>query len=131
MKFLHSMIRVKNISESLFFYQELLGLKIITKNSLEDCDLYFLGENENACQIELTYNYETPQDGYKNGNAFGHFAFEVDSMNDICKKVKELGYNFLWEPFDLDLKTQNGTIITKKVAFLKDPDGNEIELIEK
>ena len=131
MKILHAMIRVKNISESLFFYQELLGLKIITKNSLEDCDLYFLGENETACQIELTYNYETPQDGYKNGNAFGHFAFEVDSMNDICKKAKELGYNFLWEPFDLDLKTQNGTIITKKVAFLKDPDGNEIELIEK
>ena len=131
MKFLHSMIRVKNISESLFFYQELLGLKVITKNSLEDCDLYFLGENENTCQIELTYNYETPQNGYNNGNAFGHFAFEVDSMNNICKKVKEMGYSFLWEPFDLDLKTQNGAIITKKVAFLKDPDGNEIELIEK
>ena len=52
-------------------------------------------------------------------------------MNDVCKKVKEMGYNFLWEPFDLDLKAQNGKIITKKVAFLKDPDGNEIELIEK
>ena len=67
----HSSLRSNSsISESLFFYQELLGLKIITKNSLEDCDLYFLGENETDCQIELTYNYETPQDGYKNGNAF-------------------------------------------------------------
>ena len=58
MKFLHSMIRVKNIEESLKFYIDFIGLKLIKKNSLEDCDLYFLGEDENDCQIELTYNYE-------------------------------------------------------------------------
>ena len=61
MKFLHSMIRVKNIEESLKFYRDFIGLKLITKNSLDDCDLYFLGENENSAQIELTYNYESPE----------------------------------------------------------------------
>ena len=131
MKFLHSMIRVKNISESLRFYQELLGLNIIKKSSLEDCDLYFLGENENSCQIELTYNYETPENGYDNGNAFGHFAFEVDSMDEICEKMQKMNYNFLWEPFTLELKNENGSTEAKKIAFVKDPDGNEIELIEK
>lgn len=131
MKFLHSMIRVKNIENSLRFYQELLGLKLISKSSLEDCDLYFLGENENACQIELTYNYETPKDGYQNGNAFGHFAFETENMEEFTKKVEKLGYEYLWQPFELELKDETGKSSFKKIAFLKDPDGNEIEMIEE
>ncbi len=131
MKFLHSMIRVKNINDSLKFYNDFLGLKLIEKKALEDCDLYFLGENENSCQIELTYNYDTPTDGYKNGNAFGHFAFAVDNMNLVCEKVKEFGYEFLWEPFELSLKNEKGEISKKLIAFIKDPDGNEIELIQE
>ena len=131
MKFLHSMIRVKNIQQSLKFYMDFLDLKLIKKNSLDDCDLYFLGEDENSCQIELTYNYDTPTDGYKNGNAFGHFAFAVDNMNLICEKVKEFGYEFLWEPFELSLKNEKGETSKKLIAFIKDPDGNEIELIQE
>lgn len=131
MKFLHSMIRVKNINDSLKFYNDFLGLKLIEKKALEDCDLYFLGENENSCHIELTYNYDTPTDGYKNGNAFGHFAFAVDNMNLVCEKVKEFGYEFLWEPFELSLKNEKGEISKKLIAFIKDPDGNEIELIQE
>ena len=131
MKFLHSMIRVKNINDSLKFYNDFLGLKLIEKKALEDCDLYFLGENENSCQIELTYNYDTPTDGYKNGNAFGHFAFAVDNMNLVCEKVKEFGYEFLLEPFELSLKNEKGEISKKLIAFIKDPDGNEIELIQE
>ncbi len=131
MKFLHSMIRVKNINDSLKFYRDFLGLNLIEKKSLEDCDLYFLGEDENSCQIELTYNYDTPADGYKTGDAFGHFAFAVDSMNLLCEKVKEFGYEFLWEPFELTLKNEKGEISKKLIAFIKDPDGNEIELIQE
>ena len=130
MKFLHSMIRVKNIEESLKFYIDFIGLKLIKKNSLEDCDLYFLGEDENDCQIELTYNYETPKDGYKNGNAFGHFAFQTKNMQEVADKVKKMGYEFLYEPFDLELKDSNGNNQFLCVAFIKDPDGNEIELIQ-
>ena len=131
MKFLHAMIRVKDIEKSLKFYTELLDLKLISKSSLEDCDLYFLGKNEDACQIELTYNYETPENGYENGNCFGHFAFETDNMEKFDERVKSLGYEYLWEPFDLELKDEKGNVSLKKISFLKDPDGNEIEMIEK
>ena len=124
MKFLHSMIRVKNIDESLKFYTELLNMKLQDKKRLDDCTLYFLSDEENTCQIELTYNDETPKDGYVNGNSFGHFAFSCENLDEFTEKMNNLGYEYLYEPFDL---TGKGT----KIAFIKDPDGNEIELIEK
>jgi len=124
MKFLHSMIRVKNIDESLKFYTELLNMKLAEKRRLDDCWLYFLTDEAETCQIELTYNDETPLDGYQTGNGFGHFAFEVKSMEDFTKKLNNLGYKYLYEPFDL---TGKGSMI----AFVQDPDGYEIELIEK
>lgn len=122
MKFLHSMIRVKDLNKSLDFYTNLLGLKQVRTKRLDDCTLYFL-EDENGTQIELTYNDETPENGYTNGNAFGHFAFHVDSFEEFTKKMKELNYEYLYEPFDLDGKGS-------WIAFLNDPDGNEIELVQ-
>ena len=122
MKFLHSMIRVKNLEKSLDFYCNLLGLKQVRTKRLDDCILYFL-EDESGAQIELTYNDETPEGGYVNGNAFGHFAFAVDSFEDFTTKMGKLGYEYLYEPFDLDGK---GSMI----AFLTDPDGNEVELVQ-
>ena len=124
MKILHSMIRVKDINSSLKFYTELLNMKLDHSKRLEDCELYFLNDEEGTCQIELTYNDETPEDGYKNGNAFGHFAFSVDSLDEFTKKMNALGYEYLYEPFDLNGKGS-------RIAFITDPDGNEIELIEK
>ena len=124
MRFLHSMIRVKDIDAALKFYTELLNMKINKKKRLEDCELYFLDDEEGTCQIELTYNDDTPSEGYVNGNAFGHFAFSVKSLDEFTQKMNKLGYKYLYEPFDLNGK---GT----KIAFVKDPDGNEIELIEK
>lgn len=124
MKFLHTMIRVKNIEESLKFYTQVLDMKLDEKRRLDDCWLYFLSDKGNTCQIELTYNDETPVGGYNTGNGFGHFAFSVDSMSEFTKKIENLGYKYLYEPFDL---TGKGSMI----AFIKDPDGYEIELIEK
>ena len=124
MKFLHSMIRVKDIDKSLKFYTELLNMKLNKKKRLEDCELYFLNDEAGCCQIELTYNDETPQEGYVNGNAFGHFAFAVESLDKFTEKMNALGYEYLYEPFDLNGKGS-------RIAFVKDPDGNEIELIEK
>lgn len=124
MKFLHSMIRVRNIEDSLKFYTELLNMKLIEKRRLEDCTLYFLQDDTGTAQIELTYNDETPEYGYTLGNGFGHFAFHVDSMKNFSEKLKAYGYEYLYEPFDL---TGKGSMI----AFVKDPDGYEIELIEK
>ena len=124
MKFLHSMIRVKDIQKSLDFYTNLLNMKLDKKKNLDDCELYFLTDEEGVAQIELTYNNETPENGYEIGTGFGHFAFSVKSLDDFTEKMNKLGYEYLYEPFDLNGK---GT----KIAFVKDPDGYEIELIEK
>ena len=120
---LHSMIRVKNIDESLKFYTELFDMELVEKQRLEDCWLYFLEDKKSGFQLELTYNDDTPENGYDIGNGFGHFAFQVDSLNDFTKKLNKSDYEYLYEPFDLNGK---GSMI----AFVKDPDGYEIELIE-
>lgn len=123
MKFLHSMIRVRNIDESLRFYTELFDMTLSEKHRLEDCWLYFLTDKDNVCQIELTYNDDTPQNGYDLGNGFGHFAFQTESFENFTEKLKVLGYKYLYEPFDLNGKGS-------KIAFVQDPDGYEIEIIE-
>ena len=118
------MVRVKDIDASLRFYTELLNMKLEKKKRLDDCELYFLNDEEGTTQLELTYNDETPENGYDLGSGFGHFAFSVKSLEEFTKKLHDLGYEYLYEPFDL---TGKGT----KIAFIKDPDGYEIELIEK
>lgn len=124
MKFLHTMLRVKDIEKSLAFYTDVLNMKLEHKKRLEDCWLYFLSDEENTCQIELTYNDETPENGYDLGSGFGHFAFSVDSLDEFTQKINKLGYSYLYPPFDLNGKGS-------KIAFIADPDGYEIELIEK
>jgi lactoylglutathione lyase len=118
------MIRVKNIDKSLKFYTELLNMKLDEKRRLEDCTLYFLSDEDNTCQIELTYNDETPDTGYTQGQNFGHFGFHCENLDKFTEKMNKLGYKYLYEPFDLNGKGS-------KIAFINDPDGNEIELIEK
>ncbi len=124
MKFLHTMIRVKDIEKSLKFYTEVLDMELDHQKRLEDCTLYFLNDKEKTCQIELTYNDETPEEGYNIGSGFGHFAFAVESLEKFSKKLSDLGYEYLYAPFDLNGKGS-------KIAFIQDPDGYEIELIEK
>lgn len=123
MKFLHTMVRVKDIEKSLAFYTDVLNMKLDHKKRLEDCWLYFLTDEENTCQIELTYNDETPEGGYELGSGFGHFAFSVESLDEFTDKINKLGYSYLYPPFDLNGKGS-------KIAFINDPDGYEIELIE-
>lgn len=123
MKILHAMIRVKNAQESIKFYSELLGLKKTHEIKLEDCVLHFLKDDSADFEIELTENLDTPENGYQNGNAFGHFAFETDNMDEFDKKFKAFGGEYLYEPFVMEEANS-------KIAFIKDPDGNEIEIIE-
>ena len=123
MKFLHTMVRVKDIEKSLAFYTDVLNMKLDHKKRLEDCWLYFLSDEENTCQLELTYNDETPANGYELGSGFGHFAFSVESMDEFTKKLHNLGYEYFYEPYVVF----SGT----KIAFVIDPDGNQIELIQK
>ena len=123
MKLLHTMIRVKDIDASLRFYEGLFGLKVAKEMRLEDCKLYFLADGFGEVQIELTQNDETPEEGYEIGTGFGHFAFEIEDYKEFGEKMSELGYEYLYEPFKLD---NYGLTI----AFLKDPDGYEIELVQ-
>ena len=82
MKFLHTMIRVKDIDASLKFYTELLNMKLDKKKRLDDCELYFLNDEDGTCQIELTYNDETPKEG--TASAMNTY------MNLLTLTVKEL-----------------------------------------
>ena len=97
-------------------------MTIAKKKRLDDCELIYLEDEEHTAQIELTVNDEIPKEGYVNGNAFGHFAFSVDSMEKFTEKLHALGYEYFYEPYVVF----SGT----KIAFVKDPDNNEIELIE-
>lgn len=124
MKILHSMIRVKDIDASLKFYQELLGLHVVKKKRLDDCYLYYVSDEDEKYEIELVINDETPKGGYEIGAGFGHFAFALDSFEEFEAKMKEMGIDYLYEPYQL---SQVGSTI----AFIKDPDGYEIELIKK
>ena len=124
MKFVHAMIRVKDIDASMKFYTELLGMNRTGEVRLDDCTLYYLSDEDGQTQIELTYNDETPKEGYKNGNAFGHFAFETKSMAEFSEKMNKFGYKYFYEPFFMPE-------VNMHVAFLKDPDGNEIEIMSK
>jgi len=124
MEFLHTMIRVSDIKKSLKFYEELLEMKLVREKQLDDCTLYFLTDKNGVVEIELTHNNETPQNGYEIGTGFGHFAFRIDSMDKFTQKLKRLGYNYFYEPYKLSSKGST-------IAFIKDPDGYEIELIEK
>lgn len=124
MKLLHTMIRIKDVEKSLKFYEELLEMKLRKEMRLEDATLYFLSDKEGYTEIELTHNDETPPNGYEVGTGFGHFAFEVESMDAFTKKLHDFGCEYFYEPFNL-------SGYNFKIAFIKDPDGYEIELIEK
>ena len=124
MKFVHVMIRVKDIDASMRFYTELLDMNRTGEVALDDCTLYYLSDEDGQTQIELTYNKETPENGYKNGNAFGHLAFETNSMEEFSKRMQSMGYEYLYEPYFLP-------VVNMHIAFLKDPDGNEIEIMSK
>lgn len=124
MQFLHSMIRTKDEKKSMEFYCDLLGLKPSRRIRLEDCYLQYLLDEKTGVELELTINDETPEYGYKTGDAFGHFAFLCDNLNEVSELLKQKDIKWEIEPFYMDeVKT--------KIAFLKDPDGNSVELIEK
>lgn len=129
MKFLHGMIRVNDIKQSLQFYCDFLGLKVAEISTLEDCKLYFLKDECENPAIELTDNFEKPVGGYKLGECFGHFAFQINNFDEIEKKLENFGYSWSLAPFTLNRVDEPER--KTKIAFIEDPNGVEIELIEK
>ena len=117
-KYLHSMIRTNAPEQSIKFYTEGLGLKLISKKDFEGgrFSLYFLGESEHSPQVELTHNWDERE--YTNGDQFGHLAYHVDNIYEMCQNLQNLGVDILRPPRD------------GSMAFVKDPNGISIELLQ-
>ena len=126
MRILHTMLRVVDLNKSIHFYTKVLGMNLIRQKDYPDgkFTLAFLGyglESEESA-IELTHNWDTQN--YDMGNAFGHIAIEVDDVYKACETMKENGGEIIRDAGPMN----SGTTI---IAFVKDPDGYEIELIGK
>jgi lactoylglutathione lyase len=119
------MLRVNNLEESLKFYCDVLGMKLLRQKDYPtgEFTLAFVGygeESENAV-IELTYNWGV--DKYELGNAYGHIALGVDNIYETCTKLKELGAKVTREPGPM----KHGSTV---IAFVEDPNGYKVELIQ-
>ncbi|WP_198377897.1 lactoylglutathione lyase [Neoroseomonas rubea] len=127
-RFLHTMIRVGNLDRSIAFYTKLLGMKELRRRDVPDgkYTLAFLGYGtgnaEGQGEIELTYNYGVEK--YEQGNAFGHLAVGVPDVAAACEAVRAGGGKVTREAGPVKF----GTTI---IAFVEDPDGYKIELIQR
>ncbi|MCK1142946.1 lactoylglutathione lyase [Providencia stuartii] len=125
MRLLHTMLRVTDMQRSIDFYTKVLGMRLLrtSENPEYKYSLAFVGysdESEGAV-IELTYNWGV--DSYEMGTAFGHIALGVDNVAQTCKDIRHAGGNVTREAGPV----KGGSTI---IAFVEDPDGYKIELIE-
>ncbi|MFB1015792.1 MAG: lactoylglutathione lyase [Alteromonadaceae bacterium] len=120
MKFLHTMVRVIDIKKSLAFYIDALGLIETKRIEVPEgkFTLIFLATAQGMPEIELTHNWENNEQ-YDGGRNFGHLAFEVDDIYQLCQKLTDLGVIINRPPR------------CGHMAFVKSPDGISIELLQK
>ena len=119
-KYLHTMVRVKNIEESKKFYCDLLGLKEIKRKESEEgkFTLVFLAApSQDDVALELTYNWNN-NESYSEGRNFGHLAFEVSDIYEICIRLQKAGVIINRPPRD------------GRMAFVRSPDNISIELLQ-
>jgi len=125
-RILHTMLRVSNIEKSKKFYTKILGMDVLRtfERPEQGFSLTFLGyaKESETCVLELTFNYGI--DKYELGNAFGHIAIGVDDCYTTCDQIKALGGNIEREAGQLAGSDE-------VIAFVEDPDGYKIELIQK
>lgn len=127
MRYLHTMVRVKDLDASLRFYTDIFGLKETRRmeNEAGRFTLVFLAApndlpdaaDTKAPLLELTYNWDT--EDYTGGRNFGHLAYEVDNIYDFCQALADKGVTINRPPRD------------GYMAFIKSPDGISIELLQK
>lgn len=125
MRVLHTMIRVGDLERSLDFYSNVLGMKILRRKDYPDgrFTLAFVGygdESSNAV-IELTHNWDTST--YEIGTGYGHIALGMENIYTACEAIREKGGKITREPGPM----KHGTT---EIAFVEDPDGYKIELIQ-
>ena len=122
MRYLHTMVRVRDLPAALRFFCDGLGLTEVRRRDNEKgrFTLVFLGENAegDSPQIELTYNWDQ-QDAYTHGRNFGHVAYQVDDIYAACQRLIDLGYTISRPPRD------------GHMAFVRSPDLISVELLQK
>lgn len=123
MKFAHTMLRVDDLDKSVDFYTQNFGMELLRRFELPGADatLAFVKDPKSGMEVELTYNHDGRN--YELGDAFGHLAFFVESVDDTFDRLKSRGVAFSLEPKTM----KNGT----RIAFAVDPTGYKIELIER
>lgn len=124
--YLHTMLRVGNLERSVHFYTTFLGMKELRRTEVPDgkYTLVFIGYGDEADHtvLELTYNWGV--ETYEIGTAFGHLALGVPDIYAACARLREAGVKIVREPGPVKF----GTTV---IAFIEDPDGYKIELIER
>ena len=126
-RYLHTMLRVKDLDRSVAFYTKLMGMKEIRRREVPGgrYTLAFVGygENPEQAELELTYNWDQDKP-YEIGNGFGHLAVGVADVAASCEAVRGGGGKVTREAGPV----QHGTTV---IAFVEDPDGYKIELIQR
>lgn len=121
MRFLHTMLRVRDLDAALAFFVTHLGLRELRRKESAQgrFTLVFLGTGapDDPAQIELTYNWDQ-QTAYSMGRFFGHLAYEVDDIYAVCARLQAAGVAILRPPRD------------GRMAFIKSPDGHSVELLQ-
>ena len=128
MRILHTMLRVVDLSKSIDFYVNKLGMTLIRRKDYPhgEFTLAFVGygsEKDNSV-IELTHNWNKKSEDYELGNKYGHIAIGVKDIHSICMKLEKNGCKIMTKPKIM----KNSTTV---LAFVEDPDGYKIELIER
>ncbi len=125
MRMLHTMLRVNDLDESLRFYTEVLGMRLLRKRDYPDgrFTLAFVGydDEDKTAVLELTYNWDTHQ--YQLGNAYGHIALGTEDIHATCEAIRARGGKVVREPGPM----KHGNTV---IAFVEDPNGYRIELIQ-
>lgn len=126
MRILHTMLRVGQLDRSIEFYTQVMGMRLLRKSDYPEgrFTLAFLGyqEEQDGAVIELTHNWDTAS--YQLGGGYGHLAIEVDDAYAACAQVKAKGGNVVREAGPM----KHGSTV---IAFVQDPDGYKLELIQK
>jgi len=126
MRYAHTMIRVVDLERSIRFYTEGLGFRVESRQDYpkDRFSLVFLrsgDDPEGGPMIELTWNWDVKE--YVRGDAYGHVAYRVGSIDRVRERLQSAGYDLSWGPGETPSKS-------RRMAFVDDPDGYEIELIE-
>jgi lactoylglutathione lyase len=126
MRLLHTMLRVGDLERSIAFYTEVLGMRLLRRTDYPGgrYTLAFVGygEESDTAVLELTHNWDTSS--YDLGNAYGHIAIGVEDIYAVCERIRARGGRITREPGP----KKHGTTL---LAFLEDPDGYKVELIQR